>query len=498
MASVTFPAALGGDGKTYTDDADPNTGLDGLGYVERFVPCLQNAVAMAGYTAQYAAKIDAAAANADRAEDARGYVEAVVDAYSINMLDAYRSKATLDLDFARGLYRVDDGALIETTDPSQLLTISTGVKLAESPDGFLRAISAGELARRWRNGAAEGLVTEEVRTNLLSASENLTASAWVEDGASASLSNLASPIKDANYFEVTSYTTSGRLQNNTASGILSDSRNSASIYLKKGTAQSLRIQLVYVGGSPTTTDINYDFGTGLFSISSDPTNSFEGHVEQAWPDGSVRVVMSVTDVGSNTFLRLYLRLLEAAPSSVYAVGAQIEPSETASSYIPTSNSSGAVTRAADVISTPVSEYLNQYRGSMFWEGRFNPITSGGVSIRGSAGEMLGFGIVSGLFRFFSRDATGSSTINATAIDFENHHRVLICWERVGGEILFKGFLDGALLASQSFPSSFFSEITFFGLNAGSNFAGKPSNMTTKRLIISPLRVSDAEAQELTL
>lgn len=46
MASVTFPEALGGNGQTYTDDADPNTGLDGLGYTIRFIPCLQQAVAM--------------------------------------------------------------------------------------------------------------------------------------------------------------------------------------------------------------------------------------------------------------------------------------------------------------------------------------------------------------------------------------------------------------------------------------------------------------------
>ncbi|BCB62250.1 hypothetical protein HaloA020_29510 [Halomonas sp. A020] len=51
MASVTFPEALGGNGQTYTDDADPNTGLDGLGYTVRFIPCLQQAVIM-GLSAQ--------------------------------------------------------------------------------------------------------------------------------------------------------------------------------------------------------------------------------------------------------------------------------------------------------------------------------------------------------------------------------------------------------------------------------------------------------------
>jgi len=57
MASVTFPEELGGNGQTYTDDADPTTGLDGLGYTIRFIPCLQQAVAMG-----LSAKNDAAAA----------------------------------------------------------------------------------------------------------------------------------------------------------------------------------------------------------------------------------------------------------------------------------------------------------------------------------------------------------------------------------------------------------------------------------------------------
>lgn len=45
--SVTFPVELGGDGKTYTDDAHPETGLDGLGYITRFIPCQKQTVAMA-------------------------------------------------------------------------------------------------------------------------------------------------------------------------------------------------------------------------------------------------------------------------------------------------------------------------------------------------------------------------------------------------------------------------------------------------------------------
>jgi hypothetical protein len=44
MTSVIFPPALGGDGSTVSDDADPTTGLRNAGYKTRFVPALQQTV----------------------------------------------------------------------------------------------------------------------------------------------------------------------------------------------------------------------------------------------------------------------------------------------------------------------------------------------------------------------------------------------------------------------------------------------------------------------
>lgn len=60
MTSVYFDPALGGDGSTVTDDADPTTGLANGGHRDRFVLALAQTVAMAN-TAQLAA---AAANNA--------------------------------------------------------------------------------------------------------------------------------------------------------------------------------------------------------------------------------------------------------------------------------------------------------------------------------------------------------------------------------------------------------------------------------------------------
>lgn len=54
MASVTFPASLGGDGSTVTDDTNPTTGLAAGGHRTRFVPALAQIVAVAAMTNEVA------------------------------------------------------------------------------------------------------------------------------------------------------------------------------------------------------------------------------------------------------------------------------------------------------------------------------------------------------------------------------------------------------------------------------------------------------------
>ncbi|UQI42531.1 hypothetical protein [Vreelandella venusta] len=166
MAQVTFPTYLGGSGNTYSDDDNPNTGLANDGHRVRFVPLCGEVLAMGLYVYQYAAKIDNAAANADRAEDARGYVEAVADAYSVNLLDQFKRKATLGLDFIEGRYWVDAGERFETTDFSQIGAVSrtTDVYL-EGANGDLQPFTAGALARGWRGGKAIGKVSGDATTN---------------------------------------------------------------------------------------------------------------------------------------------------------------------------------------------------------------------------------------------------------------------------------------------------------------------------------------------
>lgn len=165
--SVRFPPSIGGSGKTYTNDANPQTGMFNGGHRANFFPILSDTVAAAGYVAQYAQAIDGAKANANKAEDAKGYVEAVADQYQVNILEQFRRKATLDLDFERGVYRADDGTVIETTDANDLLLVNrNSSKWAGGINGVFRDVPIDAIARVWRNVEPLGLIYEAASANI--------------------------------------------------------------------------------------------------------------------------------------------------------------------------------------------------------------------------------------------------------------------------------------------------------------------------------------------
>lgn len=64
MSSVYFDPALGGDGSTVSDDANPTTGLANGGHRTRFVPALSQTVSVAGFTV---GRANAAATSASQA-----------------------------------------------------------------------------------------------------------------------------------------------------------------------------------------------------------------------------------------------------------------------------------------------------------------------------------------------------------------------------------------------------------------------------------------------
>lgn len=109
MSSAHFDSAVGGDGSTVSDDANPTTGLARGGHWTRFVPALAQIVAVAqwvlakanqvsSWAANAAASATAAASSATSAANSANSALATLDAFDDRYLGAKASAPTVDND----------------------------------------------------------------------------------------------------------------------------------------------------------------------------------------------------------------------------------------------------------------------------------------------------------------------------------------------------------------------------------------------------------------
>ncbi|WP_144981202.1 phage head spike fiber domain-containing protein [Halomonas sp. C22] len=501
MASVTFPTALGGDGKTYTDDAHPDTGLDGLGHVTRFVPCLKNVVAMAGYTAQYAAKIDAAATYADRAEDAKRYVEAVAEAYAVNLLDAYRDRITLGADFRAGRYTRDDGARLDTNDPSLIFSIVRSTpKFLEASNQYLREYAPDVVAREWNKGKPLGAVIEPTSQNLLVYSEDFSGSGWV-------IATSMGDIKDG----LASWLNKPymRYDNFTFSGSLSILQN---ITVSSGQAVTLS---AYVSNETTPRYLAFNMGndfrvvvdTENEVISSNPAGVSAALFVRKTLNGR-RFCLTVTLPTTQNRFGVFFRKSNSVgyndnwiPGDVIALTAmQLEIGDKATSYIPTLDSS--VTRQSDQLFRISEGQFSRQQGTFYAQylkppGGFDYILGLGTA----NDEEINLGNSSARSTFINLRSGGEfSSINAASLQSQigELEKALFTYVFNGTSYIFELFVNGGFAGTGELtrlPAGFENNIAIGRRRA--NFNDLHANTNIFGFFYIPLQLSRAEAQELT-
>lgn len=171
MAEVTFDVDVGGDGSTVSDDDDPSTGLRAGGYMTRFVPALQQLVAIAIETLANAA---AALASATAAAASAVTAAAAADAATLPTFTwagkpsaasySGRRIRITDVGLAPGLIIVSDGTSWRPDGVQVLARSGTAASGAANtsenalatltiPAGLLG--TAGGLRLRW-DGLASG------------------------------------------------------------------------------------------------------------------------------------------------------------------------------------------------------------------------------------------------------------------------------------------------------------------------------------------------------
>lgn len=133
MSQVTFDPAVGGDGSTVSDDANPSTGLRRGGYKTRFVPALQNTVAVAGFAASRAAMASAsqvaAAASAANAATSEAGALASRNAAQLSQTAAAASEVSALASKSQALGSQNAAALSES---NAALSANAAEQFAES------------------------------------------------------------------------------------------------------------------------------------------------------------------------------------------------------------------------------------------------------------------------------------------------------------------------------------------------------------------------------
>lgn len=368
---VTFPPSIGGSGNTYTNDANPETGMYGGAHRKNFFPIQADMVAAAGYVSQYAQAIAGAKANADRAEDAKGYVEAVADAYKVNLLDQFKRKATLGLEFIEGRYWKDNGVRFETTDPSQIANFQrNSPKLEEGPGGNIGVVAPNVLARKWRNGLPQGASINESRTNLVLASADLADPAWIEfaspNQVEINVSTEASPIDGIFYsrYEVAGDANFTMLRYQVLQ-VPEGERVVYSFFVSKN-YNNLRYIQVDTGASNRSV---FDINDGSFVITHSVVNKVEvDDLSDEW-----RVKLSFIASGTNVRCGVSPRSSDVigynkdylAGDYVDLTGFQFEIGNVATPYIHTQSST--VTRSTDILSVLLDGALSVSKGTLYTE-----------------------------------------------------------------------------------------------------------------------------------
>lgn len=359
MTSVTFPTALGGDGSTVSDDADPTTGLRNAGYKTRFVPALQQTVNMAQTTVNKAVAAAASeAVTVTKAAEARaselaaaGFAnEAMLLSLGVETLRP-SIKPSLLLDFARA----------QVVPPSVTFTrASTAMRVA--PSGLIETvgINVPRLDYDPITRACLGLLIEEQRTNLLLQSSNFENASWQKVRVSVTADAAISPDGTMTADKVIPDTQSNEhfIYQNAPSG-----NHAVTLFAKAAGYNFVRF-------NDTGANIAiFDLSAGVFTFQGAvvagtaravalPNGWYKISFVRSFANGQVRFFPSPDGNGSFT---------GDGTSGVLFWGAQLEAGSFPTSYIPTTTASA--TRAADTaVLSSLSPWYRADEGTLYLEG----------------------------------------------------------------------------------------------------------------------------------
>ena len=251
-----------------------------------------------------------------------------------------------------------------------------------------------------------GLLVEEARTNLLSASEEMVTAPWGLAAATGVANNGIAPDETTTADKIIS-TGGGCFR--AGAGVVNATAYTYSVFLKHVTGTGVVTQVGFerFGSTPLLASISVNLLTGTITNNGAPvTSSSITRYSNNW----YRVSITATSTDVTTTVVNYTG---TSGNEFLIWGAQLEAGAFATSYIPTT--SATVTRAADVASISSSAFSSWYRqgeGTVFVNATTNATHGGSNS--------------------FPRKLSISDGINSNSI--EDYYRVLASYTDAGYRI----------------------------------------------------------------
>jgi hypothetical protein len=221
--------------------------------------------------------------------------------------------------------------------------------------------------------AAQGLLIEESRTNLLLRSEEFNDAAWTKTNSSITANAATAPSGTVTADKLIEALDVNLVHQTTQSSvtIVSLGTYTASCYVKADTRTRVRIAFIVGGTSGVIADANLTAGT-IGAATAFGGGSAVGSSIQAINNGWYRITVSGTGA-AGTSGELRIEMIDASgnrqyngdgTSGLFVWGAQLEAGAFPTSYIPTTTT--ALTRAADVASVnTLSPWYNASAGTLF-------------------------------------------------------------------------------------------------------------------------------------
>jgi hypothetical protein len=336
--------------------------------------------------------------------------------------------------------------------------------------------------------AAQGLLIEEARTNLLLQSEDF-ATTWGTVTGTVTTNAATAP---SGTMTADALVTNGvDVQVFQALTISSGATVTGSVFLKQNGLTAVEIVLLSNNNTTPYGRATFNVSTGVISVAASSANGGTNasaaitNVGNGWYRCSVTVTYpAVTAAG--------VRIVGAGASgSVYAWGAQLEAGAFPTSYIPTTTT--ALTRAADVASVnTLSPWFNASAGTFFIEAAIATVSSYRPIAQvddGTTNNRIYYDCNSGPIRFVSTvSGVNQCLINLASASANTVFKV------AGGYSLndYAGSLNGAAVVtdtSATVPTVDRLRMMYDGVNQGVGYI--------RRITYYPRKLSSAELQAIT-